>query len=110
MKTIKISFGLWIISNFLFFSFLFLVFVSGFVVISAFASLTVVPVGIVSSAVGTGICAITAGIKKSIINKKRKKHDKLAWLGKAKLDPITVLISKANIYLSFSHDEFLSMC
>ena len=52
-------------SKILLFSFLLLVFVSGFIVISAFASLNVVPVGIASSAVGTGTCAITAGIKKS---------------------------------------------
>ena len=46
--------------------------------ISALASLVCVPVGITSSAVGIKICAITAGIKnyKSIIKKKKKKHDK----------------------------------
>ena len=42
--------------------------------ISAFASLVCVPVGITSSAVGTKICAVTAGIKKykSIKKKIRK--------------------------------------
>ena len=38
--------------------------VAGCVSISAFASLVCVPVGIMSSAVGINICAITAGIKK----------------------------------------------
>ena len=42
--------------------------------ISAFASLVCVPVGITSSAVGTKICAVTAGIKKyKSITKKNKK-------------------------------------
>ena len=46
--------------------------------ISAFASLVCVPVGITSSAVQINICAITVGIKryKSIIKKRKKKHDK----------------------------------
>ena len=60
---------------------------TGCVSISAFASLVCVPVGITSSAVGIKICAITAGIKKykSIIKKKKKKHDKTVLLGKYKL-------------------------
>ena len=53
--------------------------------VSTFASLVCVPVGITSSAVGIKICAITAGIKKykSIIKKKKKKHDKIVLLGKS---------------------------
>ena len=41
----------------------------------AFASSFGIPIGIISSAVGLKICAITAGIKKykSIIKKKKKK-------------------------------------
>ena len=52
--------------------------------ISAFASLVAIPVGILSSAVRTKICAIIAVIKKykSFIKKKKKKHDKLVLLGK----------------------------
>ena len=45
---------------------------------SAFPSLVYIPVGII-------ICAITAGITKSIIKKKKKKHDKIILLGKDKL-------------------------
>ena len=41
--------------------------VSGCVSISAFALVIGVPVGITSSALGLKICAMTAGIKKSII-------------------------------------------
>ena len=52
--------------------------------ISAYALLVSVPAGITSSAVGIKNCAITAGIKKykSIIKKKKRKHDKIVLLGK----------------------------
>ena len=55
--------------------------------ISAFVSLVCVPVDIKGSAVGLKICAITAGIQKykSIIKKKKKKHDEIVLLGKTKL-------------------------
>ena len=83
--------------------------VTGCVSSSAFASLVCVPVGITSSAVGTEICAITAGIRKykSVIKKKKKKHDKILVLGKDKLKTIKVLISKALIDSYISHDEFI---
>ena len=85
--------------------------VTGCVSISAFASLVAIPVGITSSAVGIKICAITAGIKKykSIIKKKKKKHDKIVLLGKDKLNTIEVLISKALIDSYISHDKFVSV-
>ena len=53
--------------------------VTGCVSISAFALLVCLPVGIRSSVEGINICAITAGMKKykSIIKKKKKKHDKI---------------------------------
>ena len=59
--------------------------VTGCVWISAFASLVCVPVGITSSTVRLKMCAITAGNKnyKSIIKKKKKKHDIIVLLGKA---------------------------
>ena len=74
----------------------------------AFASLVCVPVGIVSSAIGIKICAITAGIKKykSIIKKKKKKNDKIVLLGKCKLNTIEVLISNGFI---ICHDKFFSI-
>ena len=44
-------------------------------------------IGIASSAIGLKIWAITAGIKiyKSMINKKKKKHDDIVLLAKFKL-------------------------
>ena len=49
---------------------------------SAFTSLIGIAIGITSSAIGLKIRAITAGIKryKSIIKKKKKKHDKMVLL------------------------------
>ena len=63
---------------------------------------------ITSSAIGLKICAITTGIKryKSIIKKKKKKHDKIILLAKTKLSSIEVLISKALVNSNISHDEF----
>ena len=77
---------------------------------SAFASFVCVPIGITSSAVGINICAITAGIKKyrSIIKKKKKKHNKIVLLGKEKLNTIEVLIYTALIDTYISHDELVS--
>ena len=51
--------------------------ITGCVSISAFASFVGIVIGITSSSIGLKICAITAGIKKykSIIKKKKKKHD-----------------------------------
>ena len=79
--------------------------------ISAFVLLVCVPIGVTSSAVGINIRAVTEGIKKckSIIKKKKKKHDKIVSLGQDKLYTIEVLISKALIDSYISHDEFLSV-
>ena len=56
--------------------------------VSAFAYLVGIPIGITSSATGLKICVITARIKKykSIIKKKKKKHDKLLSIAKSKLN------------------------
>ena len=64
--------------------------------ISAFASLVGIPIEITSSAIGLKICAITARIRKykSIIKKKKKKHDKIVLLAKSKSNRIEVLIFK----------------
>ena len=69
------------------------------------------PVGIASSAATIKICVITAGIKKykSVIKKKKKEHDKIVFLAKANWNAIEVLISKAWINLSISHEEFASV-
>ena len=49
-----------------------------------FASLIGIPIRIMSSAIGLKICVITAAIKKckSIVNKNKKKHDKIILLAK----------------------------
>ena len=61
---------------------------------SVFASLIDVFVGIASSAVESKVCAITAEIRmyNSIIKKKKKKHDKMVLLAKAKLNTTEVLV------------------
>ena len=60
--------------------------VTGCVSISTFAPLIFAPVAITNSAAGINICAILAGIKKykSIIKKKKKKHNEIVLLGKHK--------------------------
>ena len=80
--------------------------ITGCVSISAFASLVCVSVGMTNSALGIKICAITAGIKKykSIIKKKKKKHDKIVLLGKDKLNTIEFLISNDLIDSYITHD------
>ena len=83
--------------------------VTGCVSISAFISLVVVPVGITSSAVGIKICVTTAGIKKYNSIDKKKKHDEIVLLGKAKLTTAEILISKSLIGSCISHDEFVSV-
>ena len=67
--------------------------IAGCASISPLASLGGIPAGIRISAVGLEICEITAEIKKykSVIKKKRKKHDKIMLPGKAKLHAINAL-------------------
>ena len=74
-----------------------------------FASLLGSSIGIKSSAIGFKICAITTGIRnyKLIINKKKKKHNKIVLLAKFKLNSIEVLISNALIDSVISHHEFI---
>ena len=78
--------------------------------ISAFDSFVDIPTGIVSSAIGLKICAITARIKKykCIIKKKRKKYDKIVLLGKYKLNTIEFLKCKALINLYISHHKLVN--
>ena len=55
--------------------------ITGCISISAFASLICIPIWITSSAIGLNICVIAAGFKKykSIITKRKKKHDKIVF-------------------------------
>ena len=59
--------------------------ITGCLSISAFTSIVGIPLEITSSAIGSKICAITVGIKKykSIIKKKKKKHNKIVLLAKS---------------------------
>ena len=77
--------------------------------IPAFASLVGIPIGVASFTIGLKICLITAGIKKykSIIEKKRKKHDKIVFLVKYKLISMKVVISKTLIDSNIRIDEFV---
>ena len=95
--------------NYLKHFFVFISAVSDCALISAFASLLSVSTGITISAVELEIFAITVEIKKykSIIKKRRKKHNKRVLLAKIKLNTIKVLISKASNHSYKSHDKFV---
>ena len=59
--------------------------INGFISISAFAYLLGIPLGITGYAIGLKNCAAAEGIEKykSIITKKKKKHDKIVLLAKS---------------------------
>ena len=69
--------------------------VAGCISISASASLLGILIGIMSSPMWLKGCSITAEIKtyKAMIKKKKKKHDKIAFLTKSKWNSIVVLIT-----------------
>ena len=77
--------------------------------ISAFAYLVGIQIGITSSAIELKICAVTTAIKKykSIIKKKKKKHNKTVLFAKFKLNSTEVLISKALIDSVIISDELV---
>ena len=83
--------------------------VTGCILISAFAFLLCIPIGIASSAIVLKICAISARIKQynAIIKKKKKKHGKVVLLAKSKLYSIEVLISKTLMDSVISYDGFV---
>ena len=64
---------------------------------------------ITSSTIGLQLSPIAAGIKtfKSIIKKKKEKHNKRVLLAKSKLNVIKVLISKTLTDSVISYDEFV---
>ena len=66
--------------------------ITGFISVSAFASLIGILKGITSSAIGLKNCEIAAGIQKckSMIKKNKKMDDKTALLAKPKLNSIEV--------------------
>ena len=80
--------------------------ITGCVSISAFASLVGIPIRIASSKIGLKICVMTPGIK-SIINRKRKMHNKIELLTKSNLNSMELLMSKAVIDSNISHEKFV---
>ena len=80
---------------------------TGCILISALASSLGISIGITSSAIGLEICAVAAGIKqyKSIIKKKKKKHEEIVLRAKTKFNSIEVLISKFLIGSVIGHYE-----
>ena len=82
---------------------------TGFISVSAFASLLGISIEIKIYAIGSKIYAIAAGIQKYklIIKKKKKNHGETVLLAKSKLNSIEVLISKAVSNSNISHDEFV---
>ena len=83
--------------------------VTGCVSISAFASSVGIPIGITISSIWLKICAITSEIKKykSIINKKKKKHNKIVLLEKFKLNSREILICNDLVDSNIGHDKFV---
>ena len=81
----------------------------GCVSISAFSSVADIPIGTGSSTIGLKMCAIAAGIekRKSIIKKRKKKHEKIVLLAKSKLNSIKILIFWALIDSFIDYDEFV---
>ena len=73
--------------------------ITGCVCISGFASLAGIPIGITSST--TGLSQHKSTIKK------KKKHNKIVFLAKYKLNSREFLISKALIDSVINHDEFV---
>ena len=68
-----------------------------------------IPIASPSSGIELTIGATTAGIRKykSIVKKKKKKHNKKVLLAKCKLNNIEVLCSKTLIDTNISRDEFV---
>ena len=83
--------------------------ITGCVSISVFTFLLGILIGIKSSVIGLKFCGRTAGIKKCkwIIKKNKKKHDKIIFLTKSKLNSTEALISKILIDSKISHDKFV---
>ena len=82
---------------------------AGYISVSDFAAFLGIPIGITTSAIGLKMCVTTAGIKtyRSIIKKRKRKHNKMVLSAKSKLNNIEVSISKAFIDSNTSHDELV---
>ena len=70
-----------------------------------FVSLVGISIEITSSAIGLKICVITAAIKKykSIIKKKKKKHGKIVFQAKTRLNVIEVRGFNSKVFNRFKY-------
>ena len=77
----------------------------------ASASLVGISSGIASFANRIKICTVTAVIKKykTLIKKKTKRHNEIAFLAKPMLNTVDILISKALFDSCISHNKFVSI-
>ena len=82
---------------------------TGCISVSASASLIGISLGISSFVIGLKICAITVGVKKykSIIQKKKKKHDEIVMLAKPISNSMELKISKDLTDSFISHYKFI---
>ena len=82
--------------------------VTWYISIADVASLVDIYIGIASYAKQLKLCVIFAGIIKyrTIIMKKKRKHDKILSLRKSKLSIVEILISKNLIHSDINHDNF----
>ena len=82
--------------------------VTWYISIAGAASLVDISMGATTYAIGLKLCVTLAGIKKykTIIVKKKKKHDEILSLAKSKLSIAEILNSKTLIHSDISHDEF----
>ena len=67
----------------------------GCISIFAFASFLDIPIGIMKSAIGSNICAITAEIKKYKSITKKKKQDKIALLAISNINNKVLILEKS---------------
>ena len=76
--------------------------------IISFTSIIGVPVGIASASFIL-IFSLTTGIEKTLLKKKKKKHDKILMFAESKLNSIDTLISQALTDMGISHEEFITI-
>ena len=82
---------------------------TGCISVSASASLIGISLGISSFVIGLKICAITVGVKKykSIIQKKKKKHDEIVMLANPISNSMELKISNDLTDSLISHYKFI---
>ena len=92
-------------------SFIVLFVATGSISFASFATVIVVPVGIMS-AIFSLVFSITTGFVKNVLKAtryKKKKHNKIVVLGTSKLNNIESKISEALINNEISHEDFIKI-